>query len=149
MAGEPIQGQSLTEEDTFWLEQWKDLFKGSIPAIHDAGKQVIAMLTTIQGIYLAAIAYSELMKKPEAIAGLEHLALAAPLVIWMVALFFALNIFRTKTYEIPLNAPQEIKKKLVEIAKSKQYNLTQTYWLIVIGLFVAVFNILFYFTMIL
>jgi hypothetical protein len=148
MAGEPIQGQSLTEEDTFWLEQWKDLFKGSIPAIHDAGKQIIAMLTTMQGIYLAAIAYSELMKKPESLAVLEHLALAAPLVIWMVALFFALNIFRTKTYELPLNAPQEIKKTLIEIAKTKQHNLTQAYWLIVIGLFVAVFNILFYFTVI-
>lgn len=143
---EPIKGQSLTKEDKFWLEQGKEFVKNSIPTIQDSGKQLITMLTTMQGIYLAAFAYSEFMKKPGSVPVWQHLVLALPLLIWLCALYFALSIFRTKEHDIYLNAPDEIKRKLDEIASFKQKNLNRTYYLIVLGFLVAVFNIVFYFT---
>ena len=145
MAGEPVKGQSLTEEDKFWLEQGKEFVKSSIPAIQDAGKQLITMLTTMQGIYLAAVAYSEFTKKLDTVPVWQHLVLALPLLIWLCALYFALNIFRSKGYEIHLNAPDEIQQTLDKIASFKQNNLNWTYYLIVLGFLVAVFNIVFYF----
>ncbi len=142
---EPIKGQSLTKEDEFWLEQGKEFVKSSIPAIQDAGKHLITMLTTMQGIYLAAVAYSEIMKTVGTFPKWQYFVLVLPLLIWLGALYFALNIFRTKGYEIHLNAPDEIKRKLDEIASFKQNNLNRTYYLIVFGFLVAVFNIVFYF----
>ena len=146
MKPESIKGQPLDAEDTFWLEQGRELLKGSIAAIENAGKQLITLLTTMQGIYLGAVAYSEFTKKLAHVPVWQHLVLIIPLLIWLCALYFALNIFRTQAYKIRLNAPGEIEAAFDRIAAAKQKFLSFTYWLIVLGLLAAMFNIVIYFT---
>lgn len=142
---EPVEGDVISKNDIFWLEQGKEMVKGNFAAIHDAGKQLITMLTAMQGIYLAAIAYSEFAKKIGTVPTWKHIVVAMPLLIWLASLYFALQIFRTQAYDMYLNSPEHIQKLLKEIAERKQQNVQRTYWLIAIGLGTAVFNIVFYF----
>jgi hypothetical protein len=142
---EPIQGQALNEDDVFWLEQGKALAQGNLAALHDAGKQLITMLTTMQGIYLGAIAYSEVAKTVGSVPRWTHLLLAGPLLIWLAALYCALQVFRTQAYDLHLHSPDHIKQTLEQIADRKQRHVQHTYWLIAIGLVWAVLNIVFYF----
>ena len=143
---EIIQGELITEEDEFWMEQGKELLKNSIGAIESAGKQLITLLTTIKGIYLGAVAYSQFVKGDS--ADWEHIVLIVPLIFWLIALRTALDVFRTKSYEIHLNQPEEIREQILNIAKYKQEKLNYTYAFIVIGFLAAIVAIAVYFAMI-
>ncbi len=136
-----IEGESLTKEDEFWLEQGKDLVKNSIPAIEAAGKQLITLLTTMKGIYLAVIVFSK-----DAPLWLQ-IALVFPLIIWLIALRRALNIFQTQAHSLHLNEPEKIKTVISTIAADKQKQLHHTYWLIVLGFVFAMFNFVVYFSL--
>jgi hypothetical protein len=141
-----IEGEPITEEDEFWMEQGKELLKNSIEAIESAGKQLITLLTTIKGVYLGAVAYSQFVKSES--ADWEHIILILPLIFWLIALRTALDVFRTKSYEMHLNQPEEIREKIRNIAEYKQGKLNVTYAFIVVGFLAAIIAIAVYFAVV-
>lgn len=148
MKEEPIAGQApanSNEVEVFWKEQGRELLKRSISAIEAAGKQLITLLTTMQGIYLGVVAYSEFTKKLADIPPWQHFLLVIPLLIWLIALYFALKIFHTQEYTFHPDDVEAIRKSYQTITALKQKNLDLTYRWIVAGLVVAVFDIVIYF----
>ncbi len=150
MEKEPAQEESTAEQSSsdaekFWKEQGRELLKSSIPSIEAAGKQLITLLTTMQGIYLGVVAYSEFSKKLAEIPKAQHFLLVIPLLIWLGALYAALHIFRTQKYTFHPDDVKKIQETYENIAAVKQQTLTPTFQLIVAGLLAAVINIVIYF----
>ncbi len=66
-------------------------------------------MTLVEGIYFAAISFSDL-RKVMAVQGTEAdlriLLFVSPIVLWLVCLFFAVRVFTPETYKTNLSSPQ-------------------------------------------
>jgi hypothetical protein len=102
-------GEPVTELDEFWLETARTVVRKSVASLEEAAKQLIAAVTLVEGIYFAAISFSDLRKVmavqgPE--AWLRILLFVSPIVLWLVCLFFAVRVFTPKNYETNLSPPE-------------------------------------------
>lgn len=140
----PLVGEPLSQEDKLWQEQGRELIKGSIDAIESGGKQLITLITTMQGVYLATVAFSEISKNLDKISGVLHIALLVPMFFWLTALWFALRIFKTNKYTINLNQPGQIRETIGEIASEKQNNLNWAFVLIACGVLMSIIDVILY-----
>ncbi|MGD0951737.1 MAG: hypothetical protein ABR985_04980 [Methanotrichaceae archaeon] len=57
-----VQAAQPSAMDRFWLETARSVSKESIGALEDAAKQLISITSLTQGIYFAAISFSDLKK---------------------------------------------------------------------------------------
>ncbi len=63
-------GEPVTELDEFWLETARTAVRESIASLEEAAKQLIGAVTLVEGIYFAAISFSDL-RKVMAVQGME------------------------------------------------------------------------------
>jgi hypothetical protein len=102
------EGLPLTQEEEFWMGKMRDVAADSIKSVKDAGKQIAGMITVLQGVYAAVLAFSGIKEIPKAnlIAGAFYIS---PIFLWLVSLFFALRIFKTEKYRYFENSPDSAK----------------------------------------
>jgi hypothetical protein len=102
-------GEPVTELDEFWLETARTAVRESVASLEEAAKQLIGAVTLVEGIYFAAISFSDL-SKVMAVQGTEAdfriLLFVSPIVLWLVCLFFAVRVFTPETYKTNLSSPQ-------------------------------------------
>jgi len=136
MAEEKIYDSApLQPYDNFWLEQGKKMIDGSLDAIWEAAKSMITGLELLQAVYLGILGFSNFI--PETLP-LSHKSLfIVPLLVWLIALYFSLEVMMTKRREINPYAPEAIAQKAEEILQEKQRQLQIAFWLLAVGLTLA------------
>lgn len=137
------QGIKITPDDEFWVQKMHELIANSIISIEEAAKQLINMITVMQGIYVAVLSFSGIkeISKDSFFVGLFYIS---PIFLWLFSLFFVLAVFKTQKYNYYSNSPDSSEKTFWEIAEYKQTNLDDAYKLFCIGFSIAAFGILYW-----
>jgi len=140
-------GEPVTELDEFWLETARTAVRESVASLEEAAKQLIAAVTLVEGIYFAAISFSDLrvvmaVQGPE--ADLRILLFVSPIVLWLVCLFFAVRVFTPKNYETNLSSPELAEQLYQDLVSYKHRNLKRAYWALLAGFVPLVVNVVYY-----
>lgn len=133
--------------DRFWLETARSVSKESIAALEDAAKQLISITSLTQGIYFAAISFSDLKKAlvvHDWIGWLPVLLFASPIVLWLVSLTYAVRVFSPDTYNTNLQSPDLAREMLQDIVAYKHKQLKLAHRALLIGFVLLVVNIIVY-----
>jgi hypothetical protein len=129
-------GEPLTEMDEFWLETARTAVQESVSSLEEAAKQLIGAVTLVEGIYFAAVSWSE-MKTIMAVAGWEswlRIALfVSPIVSWLVCLVYATRVFIPETYQTNLSSPDLAEKFHRDLARYKRENLKKAHRALLAG----------------
>ena len=140
-------GEPVTELDEFWLETAKTAVCESIASLEEAAKQLIGAVTLVEGIYFAAISFSDL-RKVMAVQGTEAnlriVLFVSPIILWLVCLFFAVRVFTPETYKTNLSSPQLAKQLYQDLVSYKHRNLKRAYWALLAGFVPLVVAMVFY-----
>ena len=51
------EGIALSPEEEFWMAKMREMTADSIKSVEEAGKQLIAMITVMQGIYVSVLTF--------------------------------------------------------------------------------------------
>ncbi|VVB72324.1 Uncharacterised protein [uncultured archaeon] len=141
-------GGGLTNEDSFWLQVGHDATKEAVGRQEEAAKQLITITSLLQGIYFAAISFSDLKKALGAqnFIGSQLFALVAlfagPILIWLISLSFAICVLVPVKRLTILNSPDLIRKMYSEAIDYKSRNLHYAHLALLLGfvlLMVAIF----------
>ena len=133
--------------DRFWLETARSVSKESIAALEDAAKQLITITSLTQGIYFAAISFSDLKKAlvvHDWQGWLLVLLFASPIIFWLVSLAFAVRVFSPETYKTNLQSPDLAKEMLLEIVAYKHKQLRRAHKALLLGFLLLIINIIVY-----
>jgi len=151
MSGNPAapdaMGEPVTELDEFWLETARTAVRESVASLEEAAKQLIGAVTLVEGIYFAAISFSDLSKVMAvqgAQADLRILLFVSPIVLWLVCLFFAVRVFTPDTYKTNLSSPQLAEQLYRELVGYKHRNLKRAYWALLAGFVPLVVAVVYY-----
>jgi hypothetical protein len=140
-------GEPVTELDEFWLETARTAVRESIASLEEAAKQLIGAVTLVEGIYFAAISFSDL-QKVMAVQGMEawlRIGLfVLPIVLWLICLFFAVRVFTPETYKTNLSSPQLAEQLYQDLVRYKHRNLKRAYWALLAGFVPLVVAMVFY-----
>ena len=140
-------GEPVTERDEFWLETARTAVKESLASLEEAAKQLIGAVTLVEGIYFAAISFSDL-RKVMAVQGMEAdfriLLFVSPIVLWLICLFFAVRVFTPETYRTNLSSPQLAEEFYREMVGYKHRNLKRAYWALLAGFVPLVVAVVYY-----
>ncbi|MCP4613107.1 MAG: hypothetical protein GY845_30810 [Planctomycetes bacterium] len=128
-------GQSEPDDD-FWFEQGKKMVEESLPSIRDAAKSLMTSLGILNAIYLGILGFADLVPKtaPKTLKGL----FVSPLIFWLIALYCCLCVMMTEKSQINLHSPDNIRQNTEDALKSKQFFLKLAFWLLTIGLILAI-----------
>ena len=137
------EGIPLTPDDEFWITKMKEITADLIKSIEEAGKHIIGMITVMQGIYAAVLAFSGIKEIPEANI-LAAIFYVSPILLWLISLFFALRVFITKKYVYYTNSPDSSKDTFQKITDHKQKNLKISYIFLCLSFVIAVLGILYW-----
>jgi hypothetical protein len=130
-----ITGAAVTELDRFWLEIMRGFFKDAIDSIEGAARQLISVLTLLEGIYFAAISFSDIrtaMSGGYESAGLTLLFIL-PVVLWLVSLSYAVAVFTPEAYQTNISSPDLSRKTYHEIVAYKHRMLKRSHLALIIG----------------
>jgi hypothetical protein len=137
------EGIPLDEEGEFWLEKMKQMAADSIGSIEEAAKQLIAMITVMEGIYAAVLSFSGIRQIPR-----SNLAAAimyiSPIFLWLISLFFALRVFKSRRYEYYSNSPDSAKDTFQKITDFKYNSLNIAYFFLCLSFAIAAIGILYW-----
>jgi hypothetical protein len=146
-AAPDAMGEPVTELDEFWLETARTAVRESVASLEEAAKQLIGAVTLVEGIYFAAISFSDL-RKVMAVQGTEAdlriLLFVSPIILWLVCLFFAVRVFTPKTYKTNLSSPQLAEQLYQELVSYKHRNLKRAYWALLAGFVPLVMAVVYY-----
>lgn len=122
-------------DDDFWLEQGKKIQEGSLSSVREGAKALMTGLGLLKAIYLGILSFSEFI--PKSMILLQKFLFILPLVFWLAALHQSLEVMMTKSFNINLNSPDDIRTKSTIAIVEKQRNLQRAFWMLTIGLLVA------------
>ncbi|MGV8175745.1 MAG: hypothetical protein ACP5OU_08605 [Methanothrix sp.] len=129
-------GEPLTEMDEFWLETARAAVQESVSSLEEAAKQLIGAVTLVEGIYFAAVSWSD-MKTIMAVAGWSaffRIALfVSPIVLWLACLFFATRVFTPETYQTNLSSPDLAEQFHRNLVRYKHENLKKAHSALLAG----------------
>jgi hypothetical protein len=133
--------------DRFWLETARSVSKESIQALEEAAKQLISITSLTQGIYFAAISFSDLKKiivVQDWHGWLLVLLFASPIALWLISLGFAIRVFAPETYNTNLQSPDLAKEMLQKVVAYKHRQLKLAHKALLAGFVLLVINIIVY-----
>jgi hypothetical protein len=140
-------GEPVTDLDEFWLQTARDTVKESIGSLEEAAKQLISAVTLVEGIYFAAVSFSDL-RKVTAVLGMDAwlriILFVSPIVLWLVCLFFAVRVFTPETYKTNLSSPELAEGVYKEMVGYKHRNLKRAYWALMAGFVMMVVAVVYY-----
>ena len=122
--------------DAFWLEQGKKLIEDSVGAITDGTKSMLTVVGLLKGIYIGIIGFADYI--PKALPLIYKSLYLLPLLFWLVALHFYVNVLSTRKVNFNIYNPGEIKNEYFEILSRKQRNFKVGLWLQSIGIVVLI-----------
>lgn len=129
-------GQPVDEMDQFWLDTARTAVKESVSSLEEAAKQLIGAVTLVEGIYFAAVSWSD-MKTIMAVSGwmswLRIALFVSPIVLWLACLFYATRVFIPETYQTNLSSPDLAEKLHRDMVNLKFRNLKQAHRALLVG----------------
>jgi hypothetical protein len=129
-------GQPVDELDEFWLETARAAVRESVASLEEAAKQLIGAVTLVEGIYFAAVSWSE-MKTIMAVAGwmawLRIALFVSPIVLWLACLVYATRVFTPETYQTNLSSPDLAEQFHRDLVKYKHENLKKAHRALLAG----------------
>lgn len=120
------------EPNPFWKQNAEKLVGESISSVEDTAKQFVIITGLLEGIYFHAITFSDV----KSMEGGSVLIYAAPLVLWLISLIFAVMVLVRKKYGININSSRDSKEKFEKILEGK-YQLIRISGVFLILSFVA------------
>ncbi len=144
-----VQGQLPSPEDRFWLDAARQLTNTSITAIEDAAKQIIGLVTLLQGIFFAVITVSDLKVKLAALAGQGNFwillfLIVLPIACWISSLWLCILVFLPKSYSMNLSSPDISRETFGKIIEYKHKRLLQAYSALASGFIPLLFAVIIY-----
>ncbi len=140
-------GEPVTDLDEFWLEIARGTVKEAISSLEEAAKQLISAVTLVEGIYFAAVSFSDL-HKAMAVQGtdswLRIILFVSPIVLWLICLFFAVRVFTPETYKTNLSSPELAEGVYKEMVGYKHRNLKRAYWALLAGFVMMIVAVVYY-----
>ena len=131
-----VIGEPLTDMDQFWLDTARSSVKESVSSLEEAAKQLIGAVTLVEGIYFAAVSWSD-MKTIMAVQGgmawLRILLFISPIVLWLACLFFATRVFTPETYQTNLSSPDLAEQFHRDLVSYKHKNLKRAHKALLAG----------------
>ncbi len=127
--------------DTFWLAQGEKMLEDSLPSIRSAAKALMTGLGLLKAIYLGILGFSDYIPKDIPIA--QKSLFLAPLVCWLVALYFSIEAIIPQRTSINLRSPDDIRAKYQSQLRAKQRSLQFAFWLLTLGLLIALLLLVF------
>ena len=149
MASEPaeVTAAQPSAMDRFWLDTARSAAKESIAALEEAAKQLITIASLTQGIYFAAISFSDL-KKVLLVQDLQGwflvLLFASPIILWLISLAYAMRVFSPETYKTNLQSPDLAKEMLQQMVAYKHSHLQRAHLALLLGFVLMAANIVIY-----
>jgi hypothetical protein len=149
MASEPaeVTAAQPSAMDRFWLDTARSAAKESIAALEEAAKQLITIASLTQGIYFAAISFSDL-KKVLLVQDLQGwflvLLFASPIILWLISLAYAMRVFSPETYKTNLQSPDLAKEMLQQMVAYKHSQLQRAHLALLLGFVLMAANIVIY-----
>jgi hypothetical protein len=144
---EVIQAEAVTEMDSLWLGMIQEVAKDSISALEGAAKQLISIVSILQGIYFAGISFGNLKQilvvQSAQAWGLVILFIL-PIALWLGSLVFAINVFLPKRYKTILSSSKMTHQTYNEITSAKLRELRKAHLLLVAGFVPLLVNIVVY-----
>jgi hypothetical protein len=158
----PVQGQQFDPDEEkllegmaeHWRKVWNEAPVQALTRVEDAAKQMIAVTTGLQGLYIAIFAFSNIRTQVMATPGgvLVLLLFFTPVVCWLVSLFCATRVFVPRVQpgvnfnEVSASAWQKVKDAYGRASEEKlrwlQYShrwLIASFVLVLIAVVVLVF----------
>ncbi|HET8687039.1 MAG TPA: hypothetical protein VFM18_10295 [Methanosarcina sp.] len=121
-----------TEPNPFWKQNAEKIVGESISSVEDTAKQFVTITGLLEGIYFHAITFSDV----KSMEGSSVLIYAAPLVLWLISLIFAVMVLVRKKYGININSSRDSKETFEKILEGK-YQLIRISSMFLILSFVA------------
>jgi hypothetical protein len=118
MMGEPPT--IIPEPDPFWRENAKKLVEGSVDTLDSMAKQLIVLVSLLEGLYFHAIAFSDLRGT---LSGQLIWFYIAPIALWMASLLFAVLTLFPKAYNINIGSSRNSKETYELIVSMKHFRL--------------------------
>ena len=137
------EGIPLTEEDEFWMEKIRGMTAASIKSIEEGAKQLIAMITVMEGVYAAVLAFSGIKQIPKANIW-AALIYISPIFLWLISLFFALRVFKSREYHYYSISPDSARETFQQIASFKYKNLNRAYYFLCLSFAIAAAGIFYW-----
>ncbi len=122
-------------DDPFWLEQGQRMVTESLASVRSAATALISALGVIKAIYLGILGFAKFI--PEDWAVWYKGLFVLPLLVWLIALYFCVQVVMTRKLTIYLHAPDNIKQTAEKLIIEKQKFLERGYWLLETGLVLA------------
>ncbi|MBI3422476.1 MAG: hypothetical protein HY011_06015 [Acidobacteria bacterium] len=124
-----------------WLDYGRKLVQDAPASLRGAATALMTGLGALQGIYLGILGFAKFI--PEMINVRWKLVFVAPLLLWMGALYFCLQVLLTEVTEVKLNSPSELREDYARMIADKQHLLMVVFWLLLGGLIVAIALVIF------
>lgn len=146
LSGQPLSSeeeQLLKESAGFWRKVWDETPVQTYTRLEEAAKQLIALTTGLQGLYVAIFAFSSLRSQVEAARWLVPgwvllLFFFTPLCCWQISFYAATRVFlRRVRPSINLNefSPdgwQKVKEEYGRVNEEKLHYLQRAHlWLMI------------------
>jgi hypothetical protein len=142
-----IAGEIPSELDRFWVDVAEGMVKESVGVLEEAAKQLISATSILQGIYFAAISFSDL-KKTLIVHDNEGWLLVflfvIPIIPWLFSIGLATRVFKPELYSTNLQSPDLSRRMYDDIVAHKQRYLKYAYWALLVGLILLGVNIIVY-----
>jgi len=129
----------IPEPNPFWRQNAQKLVEGSVDTLDNMAKELIALVTLLEGLYFHAITFSGLRGT---LSGLLIWFYIAPIALWMGSLLFAVLTLFPRTYNINIGSSRNSKEIYEQIVSKKHFRLTIAAALLVLSflpLIVAVY----------
>lgn len=122
-------------DDEFWLEHGKKMLEDSLPTTRDAAKSLMTGLGLLKAFYLGILGFSDYIPKDMSMS--QKSLFLAPLVIWLIALYFSIEAIIPQRLAVNLRSPDDIRDKSQSQLRAKQRSLQLAFWLLAAGLISA------------
>jgi len=143
-SGNAVKGLKPSSTDIFWRDTLRRVVHESIGRIEGASRQIIAITSFLEGIYFAAISFSEVRG---ALSGWTVGLFLLPIALWLVSLFFAIRVFVPRLYETNLRSPDIAEETYLAIVAYKQENLQRAHWVLLVSFAVLLVDVWVYLRM--
>jgi len=153
----PEQEQMIQNRANYWRQVGNESATQAISRIEEAAKQLIGLNATLQGIYFAVFAFSDLRKQIGAIHGpvpgsIYLLFFFLPILCWLISLYCATRVFvpqvrsglnlndmRVDAWQnIEATYEKTVDKKLIWLRRSHRW-LISSFGLVLIELVILAF----------
>jgi hypothetical protein len=125
-----VQGQVPSPEHHFWGQAIREIRKDSLKTVTDMGKQLIALVTLLSGLYFHAITFGQ---TPQGYTDVKVL-LVGPLVLWVLCLLAATLVLFPFSYQASPYSPEEAEQLIHRVLRWKYRCLVTALVLLIISM---------------